>query len=70
MATGCNVQETMFKLSYLMLQKEFPCYMEAWGGTCPSVPELATPLFPAGKKAGLQISVDFLPNPTRTCGYG
>jgi hypothetical protein len=26
MATGCNAKENIFKLSYLMLQKKFPCW--------------------------------------------
>jgi hypothetical protein len=26
MAIGCNAQENMFKLSYLMLQKKFSCW--------------------------------------------
>jgi hypothetical protein len=44
MAIGCNAQENMFKLSYLMLQKNFP--VGSLGGHVPQCPiYLATPLF-------------------------
>jgi hypothetical protein len=38
MAIGCNAQENMFKLSYLMLQKNFPVGSLGGGGHVPQCP--------------------------------